>query len=103
MSQDQKTLSILFAQLSGSAILAVFVATQLFSPSPISTTNEPSQNTPTNTNILEVRPAVGDPEPLNTPLQSPKGKSDQKAAGSLQTPQKAETLQPNAGLSEFPQ
>lgn len=45
---------------------------------------------------LQVREAIGDPEPLSENLQSPSGQTSQEAAGQLQIPRGADSLQPNA-------
>lgn len=51
---------------------------------------------------LQVKDSVGDPSPLAPGTLQGSDKAQQKAAGNLQTPQRASDLQPNAKLSDFP-
>lgn len=70
-----------------------------FTVIPTETTTVPTSS-PTQT-TLQVRPSVGDPQPVSDLIQGTRN-GQQQAAGDLQTPQTADQLQPNAKLSEFP-
>lgn len=99
MKNRTKEIFTLFAEFSACALIAVFVAGLIGLNEADSGTESPKS--PATGQTLQVRPAVGDPTPLQSPLQSPKGQTDQNAAGNLQRPQKADTLQPNASPSDY--
>jgi hypothetical protein len=63
----------------------------------------PTQNGEVQGQTLEVRDAVGDPEPLQDNLQSPRANTSQEAAGQLQIPRTVDELQPNARTLELPE
>lgn len=58
--------------------------------------------TPDNSS-LQVRDAVGEPAPLNSPIQGAQGTTQQDASSPLQQPSASDDLQPNARLSDFPE
>lgn len=105
----------LFAQMLIVAVLSVAIISQI-SPSIV----EQQDDTPTQTDLildsrlngqqLQVKPASGQPTPLDAPLQSSSGNTDQSAQGDLQKPRQNlqlpdanQNLQPNAGIDGLPE
>lgn len=109
----------MFMQFAVATLVSVGLSVGLFGDIVRSDADTPADN-PSRTDtqldqllngeVLKVKEAVGDPQPLKSNLQSPKGQSDQSTQKNLQVPggnnlQRGSSgggLQPNAGLSEFP-
>lgn len=105
----------LFLQMALAAVISITVVAQ-FSPGLISDTDAEDSETESflndrlNGQQLQVRPSFGQPAPLDSPLQSPRGQTDQNARSELQTPQQDlqqpnanQDLQPNAGIDSLPE
>lgn len=99
----------LFGQLISVAVLSVLFSNLMTND--FSAVSPDEQETATdliindqlnNGTTLEVKPAIGQPKPLSSPLQSP-GQTEQQARGKLQQPQTSDELQPNAGSDQIPQ
>ena len=104
----------IFAQLTLAAIFSVVVTAQLAPHITRQVEEEPTRtdailDSRLNGQQLQVRPASGQPAPLDIPLQSSRNQSDQDAQGDLQTPQEdiqkqqKQSLQPNAGIDDLPE
>ncbi len=104
----------LFAQLALVAAVTVLSVSQLslvsLTDDVRKTRTEQLIDNGLNGGLLEVRPAHGQPEPLDQPLQGTPRSTDQRAAGDIQQPltndvqkQNDQNLQPNVGTDGLPE